>query len=567
MYKFKVVVLVGVLVAAVGIVTTYAQQSTSTNNNTSTISNPLNRPGVFTMYGVASGVSSEGFTLMTKGGTSVQVIFGSGAAIWIDGKAALPATLQNGMTGFATGQSDPSHATLIATIVRMNGVRYEGIISNLGTNSFSLVAMSTGTSTKTTNVSVGSGSVVIVNGDATSFASIENGMQASVYGLWTDNTMTAINTILVYANSAQFYGVMGNVGNGGFTLSRGAKSETINVGSNTVFSINERAGTIASVINGMQGTAYGTWTDTTRTAINAEVVNASHASISGRVAQVNGNQITVVNGSEKPFTVNVQPNATIVVNGFPSSIALIANAMSGSFNGTWPDSNESYLNAQTIVLGGTGSITSENGFCFDFNRNLKIQNEGNDVTNLQTALNHEGFNVDVSGYYDENTAAAVSGFQEKYHSEILTPNGLAFGTGYVGSATRKKLNQLYGCSERNKQSEQNIQSVRETMRSETPRNYQGTVSVMNGLSFTLTGSNGASYAVDVVANATVINRNWFTLSLSSIQNGDTVRVWGANASGTITAQIVRDVSIASVQRNAATPNSIQLPTGNNQGGH
>ncbi len=40
---------------------------------------------------------------------------------------------------------------------------------------------------------------------------------------------------------------------------------------------------------------------------------------------------------------------------------------------------------------------------------------------------------------------AVVGFEEKYKSEILTPSGLKNGTGFVGPATRKKLNQLYGC--------------------------------------------------------------------------------------------------------------------------
>jgi hypothetical protein len=43
-------------------------------------------------------------------------------------------------------------------------------------------------------------------------------------------------------------------------------------------------------------------------------------------------------------------------------------------------------------------------------------------------------------------AAAVTGFQEKYRSEILDPIGLAHGTGYVGARTRVKLNALYGCS-------------------------------------------------------------------------------------------------------------------------
>jgi hypothetical protein len=51
--------------------------------------------------------------------------------------------------------------------------------------------------------------------------------------------------------------------------------------------------------------------------------------------------------------------------------------------------------------------------------------------------------------------------------------------------------------------------------------------------------------VNVAPGAQVLDEARLTIPLSSIQNGDTVRVWGTNASGTITAQIVRDISIGS----------------------
>lgn len=89
---------------------------------------------------------------------------------------------------------------------------------------------------------------------------------------------------------------------------------------------------------------------------------------------------------------------------------------------------------------------------------------------------------------------------------------------------------------------QNIQSAR-GIRNSSPRDYIGTASNVNGTSFTITAANGTSYTVNVASNAEVVNRNWLTLPLSSINSGDHVRVYGVNASGTITAQIVRDVTI------------------------
>lgn len=96
-------------------------------------------------------------------------------------------------------------------------------------------------------------------------------------------------------------------------------------------------------------------------------------------------------------------------------------------------------------LVGPGTISR----CHNFNVNLKLENIGTEIDALQTALTAEGFNVSddekLRDSFGESTASAVSGFQKKYKDEILTPRGFKYGTGYVDSATRVRLNELYGC--------------------------------------------------------------------------------------------------------------------------
>lgn len=100
-------------------------------------------------------------------------------------------------------------------------------------------------------------------------------------------------------------------------------------------------------------------------------------------------------------------------------------------------------------------------WCHTFNTNLRIGDSGDEVSALQTALQKENFFIsndetersgDASGTaflvpatFGESTASAVTGFQEKYRSEILAPLGLKYGTGYAGKSTRAKLNKLYRC--------------------------------------------------------------------------------------------------------------------------
>jgi hypothetical protein len=98
------------------------------------------------------------------------------------------------------------------------------------------------------------------------------------------------------------------------------------------------------------------------------------------------------------------------------------------------------LEAQVAAQNGT-STTS----CHTFNTNLAIGASGAEVTALQTMLQKDGETITITGTFDEQTASAVTAFQEKYATIVLTPNGLSHGTGYAGRSTRAELNALFGC--------------------------------------------------------------------------------------------------------------------------
>lgn len=79
--------------------------------------------------------------------------------------------------------------------------------------------------------------------------------------------------------------------------------------------------------------------------------------------------------------------------------------------------------------------------------NLRYNDRGEGVSLLQSWLSKDPKvypEALVTGYFGPLTKAAVNRFQEKYTEEILAPWDLVQGTGFVGSTTRSKLNELYG---------------------------------------------------------------------------------------------------------------------------
>lgn len=105
-----------------------------------------------------------------------------------------------------------------------------------------------------------------------------------------------------------------------------------------------------------------------------------------------------------------------------------------TFSVTASTQSASVWNAFTNASQNTSSPSS--GFSYEWTRDLQIGSEYlADVVALQTALRNEGvYAGDVTGGFYAQTFAGVKAFQQKYGIEA---------TGYVGSVTRAKLNQLY----------------------------------------------------------------------------------------------------------------------------
>jgi peptide/nickel transport system substrate-binding protein len=100
------------------------------------------------------------------------------------------------------------------------------------------------------------------------------------------------------------------------------------------------------------------------------------------------------------------------------------------------------------LLEEAGFVENENGIrektikrepAFQFKSNLKMGSQGTEVTELQKCLAKDAEvypEQEITGSFGEKTKLAIIRFQEKYKDDILTPQGLATGTGDVLKSTR-----------------------------------------------------------------------------------------------------------------------------------
>ncbi len=105
----------------------------------------------------------------------------------------------------------------------------------------------------------------------------------------------------------------------------------------------------------------------------------------------------------------------------------------------------------TPSVGETPTVSSpaaNNLPCPYFITYHKLKDSGPEIEKIQRFLIQQGYYAGpITGYYGEQTLAAVKNFQTEFRSEVLSPWGLAKATGRWYQSTRHKANAIIGCNE------------------------------------------------------------------------------------------------------------------------
>jgi len=164
-----------------------------------------------------------------------------------------------------------------------------------------------------------------------------------------------------------------------------------------------------------------------------------------------GDEITLTYNAE--FEANIQPglykNVARVTGiiGNPNSIPTSAMTPVEVVHPVQISANGMVLGTATSTIAITDAslkVSSGAGCAALLVGYLRMGGASNsaEVLKLQTFLNTQGSRLPVTGFFGPMTASAVSSFQRKYASEILTPLGLSRPTGSVYASTQRKINTL-----------------------------------------------------------------------------------------------------------------------------
>jgi len=170
-------------------------------------------------------------------------------------------------------------------------------------------------------------------------------------------------------------------------------------------------------------------------------------------------KINILDFSSKYSSLTIIPFVSDKVSGFDG----VERSFSFSWRVTVEDKTEAEKEAELIrqlliqieqlkrqiaeYQARISAVLGNSVSCQRFDSNLYFgMNDSTQVSCLQEFLKAQGSDIypegQVTGNFLSLTQQAVVRFQEKYASEILAPLGLEKGTGYVGQATRAKINSL-----------------------------------------------------------------------------------------------------------------------------